>query len=271
MKNDFDSAILETGKLIQRGKLALMENLGKTVALITVAITLLVTFTDVGFGRFSVESFASSTGLLLISSYLMYFSLGEAGQRLGRQSEEYLSLRADHSRLRDSVSGEMMKELRKFCLDYTKDELSFRRLRALADAGIEEEADPSSLTPSERRRKRRIDRMRPIPLSPSMLLGDGRREQKSELTAPTRARVSQAISSLLPSTLCMIFTVSVMLSAKEGLTVVSVIESLLKLSTLPIVGLRGYSDGYNLVMGADISWLRTRRGLLEAFLKRTEG
>ena len=268
MKGDFDNAMLATGRLMQKGRLMLAEKVGKTVALITAAITLLVTFTDVGFGSFTAEGFTSEAGLLLISSYLMYFSLGESGQRLGRQSEEYITLRQTHADLRDKVGGEMIDDLRRFCREYSDSELNYRRQRAMADRGLTD-SDPGSLSPSERRTLRRIGRMRPIRLSPSDLLSDGGGERRAEeLRAPSRARLAKAASSLLPSTVCMIFTVSVMLSAKDGLTPTGVIESLLKLSTLPVIGLRGYSDGYNLATVAEVSELRMRIRLLGAFLKK---
>ena len=268
MKSDFDNAMLATGKLMQKGRLMLAENVGKTVALITAAVTLLVTFTDVGFGSFTAEGFTSEAGLLLISSYLMYFSLSESGQRLGRQSEEYLSLRQTNADLRDRVGGEMIDDLRGFCREYSDSELNYRRLRAMADRGLSN-SDPDSLSPAERRMLKKIDRMRPIRLTPSDLLSDGGGDRRTEeFCATGRARLARAAASLLPSTVCMIFTVSVMLSAKEGLTPTGVIESLLKLSTLPIIGLRGYADGYNLATVTEVSRLRMRIRLLGAFLKK---
>jgi hypothetical protein len=65
----------------------------------------------------------------------------------------------------------------------------------------------------------------------------------------------------------MLFTVSVMVSVKDNMTVAGVIEAILKLSTLPIIGLKGYSDGYEYVMNNESAWLETKSRLIEAFLK----
>ena len=65
----------------------------------------------------------------------------------------------------------------------------------------------------------------------------------------------------------MAVTVSVVLSAKESLTAVDVIDGLLKLSSLPIIGFRGYSQGYVYTKKNISAWLDTKTSLLTAFLK----
>ena len=64
----------------------------------------------------------------------------------------------------------------------------------------------------------------------------------------------------------MIFTVSVMISLKENLTVAGVIEILLKLSTLPVIGLRGYAQGYEYATESERGWLDIKSRLLDSFL-----
>ena len=74
---------------------------------------------------------------------------------------------------------------------------------------------------------------------------------------------------MLPSALCTVFTVSVMLSGKD-LSVASVIESIFKLSCLPIIGLRGYTRGYAYVTEELVPWVKTKSRLLEAFIADRE-
>ena len=52
MKSELDTVFLDADRLIKRGKRTLAENAGKTVAVITAAVTVLVTFTEVGIGGF---------------------------------------------------------------------------------------------------------------------------------------------------------------------------------------------------------------------------
>ena len=270
MRNDFDRLVIESGQLIRKGKHRLAENAGKAVALITCAVTVLVTFTDVGLRGAFTEATSTDALLLLISSYLMYFSLSDAGRRSAMESEEFLKARAALDGARQAIAGDRVEELRAFCLSYSRQELDFRRRRALWELGLTEEDATSAKSKLTRRQKRalaRIKRMKAAPVTPATLLGEGGSREAGELTAPMGARARRTLSSLLPSTVCMIFTVSVMLSAKEGLTAVGVAEGLLKLSCLPIIGLRGYSDGYSLALGAELSWIKAKHRLLEAFLK----
>ena len=89
----------------------------------------------------------------------------------------------------------------------------------------------------------------------------------SELKNPQANRLITMILRLVPSTVCMLFTVSVMVSVKDNLTAAGIIEALIKLCTLPVVGLKGYSGGYEYVTVSEIAWLETKSRLIETFLK----
>ena len=78
------------------------------------------------------------------------------------------------------------------------------------------------------------------------------------------------IMALLPTTVCMGITVSVILTMKEGVSAAAIIESILKLGTLPIVAFKGYTAGYAHVERSVIPWLNTKTKLLEAFLSEQE-
>ena len=72
---------------------------------------------------------------------------------------------------------------------------------------------------------------------------------------------------LLPTTLCTFFTLSVMLQTKDEMTAATVLEAILKLSCLPIIGLRGYSEGYAYTTERECDWLKAKTRLLNAFLR----
>ena len=271
MKNGFDSALLESGAVIKRGYSALLQNFGKTVAILTALIAVLITFTEVGFYDFGTKSFTASLITMLICSYVMYFSLEDAGERLGKESEEY---RTAEGAWRDKcrcIGGEDIGRLRDFLTEYKLCELKFRREGYLISSGFSIEEYESYLQGGvaegrARRVFRRAKKMKPVDLTPKTLLAKDRRTCEGELSNPERGKVVKLLIRLIPSTLCMIFTVSVMLSAKDGLTAPAVIEGIVKLLTLPIIGLRGYSSGYAYAKGSLTSWVETKSRLLGAFL-----
>ena len=89
MKGRLEIGLIETENLIKKSSAALINNIGKTVAIITLFVTVLITFTDISFADFGTESFATSALMLMLASYLMYFSLEDAGERLCEEGEEY--------------------------------------------------------------------------------------------------------------------------------------------------------------------------------------
>ena len=273
MSEGFDTALLGSGSLLKKGYSALIANVGKAVAIITLAVTVLVSFTDIGFSGISAEGFTSTLVMMLIASYVMYFSLEDAGERLGYESEEYKSAMAKYDEKRKQISGNDISSLREFCLEYQAEELEYRRSNALLSLGyIKEEYEAykrgEAVSPRAKRALAKIDKIKRSEFTATDLLLSKSSKIGSEPRRPGIGKIINMIIRLIPSTVCTFFTVSVIISAKDGLTFSSIVESILKLSTLPIIGLKGYSLGYEYVLGAEISWIEMKTELLDAFIKR---
>ncbi len=271
MKDGLDIGIISSGALVKKGYSLLIANVGKTVALITLAVTALVSFTEITFSDISSESFTSTLIMMLIASYIMYFSLEDAGEKLGRESDEYKAASDKYTKLKDSIKGCDISRLRSFCLDYRNAELEYRRSNLLFSLGYTDEEYESYLRGEQMSKKarsdlRRVKRIRRSELNAASLLSS-ERASVSELKNPESSRIARMLLKLIPSTVCMLFTVSVMISLKDNLTAAGVIEALLKLSTLPVIGLKGYSGGYEYVTAGEIGWLETKSRLLDSFLK----
>ena len=273
MTEGFDATLLGSGSLLKKGYSAILSNVGKAVAIITLAVTVLVSFTDIGFSGVSAEGFTSTLIMMLIASYVMYFSLEDAGERLGCESEEYKRAIARYDEKRKQISGNDISALREFCLDYQAEELEYRRNNALLSLGYSKEEYEAykrgeQISPRAKRALRKIDRIRRSEFTATDLLLSKSARVGSEPRRPGISKLFNMIIRLIPSTVCTFFTVSVIISAKDGLTFSSVVESILKLSTLPIIGLKGYSLGYEYVLGTQIPWAEMKTELLDAFIKR---
>jgi hypothetical protein len=68
----------------------------------------------------------------------------------------------------------------------------------------------------------------------------------------------------------MVFTLSVILTAKDDLTLSTVIDGLVKLSALPIVGFKGMLDGFRFAKEDKSGWLETKARLLESFVEQSQ-
>lgn len=274
MNDSLDIGLVNTGSLVKKGYSYIVANVGKTVALITLAVTALVSFTEISFSGINTASFTSTLIMMLIASYVMYFSLEDAGERLGRESEEYKTAAEKHRELNEIIKGCDIAELRNFCLEYRNAELEYRRDNLLFSLGYtkdEFEAYKNGAKMSKKACKAlgRVEKIKSAELdAPTLISSEG--QKKSELINPESTRLFGMITKLIPSSVCMLFTVSVMISVKDNMTAAGVIEAILKLSTLPVIGLKGYSGGYQYVMNSEIAWLKTKSRLLDTFLKRSK-
>lgn len=273
MKSKLEIGIIEGENLIRRGGMALVNNIGKTVAVITLVLAALVTFTDVAFEDFGTEAFVTSTLMLMLASYLMYFSLEDAGERLCEESDEYKDTLLLYDKAKGRVKGEDMEALREFCLSYSAEELEYRRRAYITSHALPlcdylKYKNGAEVNEKDAKIFRRADRIKAASLSPKTLLTKEKECSKSELTSPEKYKLPLLILKLVPTTLCTCLTVSVMLRTKEGLDAAAVIEGILKLSCLPIVGFRGYASGYSYVKKRYLPWIETKTRLLEAFTEK---
>lgn len=248
----------------------IVNNCGKIVALITAIIATLVTFTDVSLASFTGESLSTSLLVMLAASYIMYFSLEDAGERLGEDSSEFKGTLARYTRASEAVLPSDIAPLREFCYRYSLSELEYRKKSLLASYGYSEEEYEAYLrgeAVSKRAARvfKRVGRMKPAQLTPAVLLSRERVTKRSELEGPSAEKRNSTFLSLLPTTLGTFLTVSVILSTKDSLTAEAVIEGLLKLSALPIVGFKGYQSGYFFTKNKKATWLNTKTRILEEF------
>ena len=72
---------------------------------------------------------------------------------------------------------------------------------------------------------------------------------------------------MIPTTVCTLVTVSLVLKVKSDMNAAVIIDGILKLSSLPIIGFKGYAAGYNYARGTLRLWTETKSRLLDAFLK----
>ena len=272
----FEDALLESGSIMRKGYSTILENSGKLIALLTAAVAILLTFADVGLPSIVGAELGADLLIMLAASYVIYFSLEDAGERLGKTTDIYTSAEKIWRNLSHRVGGDAVGRLRSFCISYSKEELKYRKEVSLIAAGLTADElaayEAGEVFPRKTRRiLSRISRMKPIEISPTVLLGAAGSSSSSELKNPERGKVPRLILSLLPTTLCMLFTVSMMISAKSGLDAGAIISGIVKLSTLPMIAMKGYSCGYEYAKGTLPLWMGTKSKLLEAFLEEGDG
>ena len=272
--SDFELSLLNSDAILKKGYKSIINNAGRAVALITLIVAVLVTFTDVGFVGGINQNVTGTVLLMLLASYLMYFSMESAGERLGRESDEYVSALGQYSSQLEKIKPADLYALREFCRSYSMRELDFRRESLLMKYGLtlpeyERFRVGGDAARSERRIYRRAARMKPRELTPSMLLSTDAKSG-DELKSPEKTKLFTILLRLLPVTVSVFFTGALVLGAKDGLDAMTVIESIMKLSALPIIAIKGYVAGYGYAKDKERLWLLTKAKLLAAFLADAE-
>lgn len=272
MKDRLDISLLDGEDIIKRSLSFIANNVGRVIAVITFLFASLILFTDVELCDFSRKDFGALLVLMLVASYIIYFSMEDAGEKLGEESEEYKKAREEYLSNLKLIKGEDICLLRDFCKRYSEDELKYRRDNILFSLGYTRSEYEAYLNGEECQKRavrafKKVKRQRAITITPTSLLSKEKINSKSELKSPESTKFIFMILKLIPSTLCMAVTVSIVLSAKDSLTLISVIDGLVKLCSLPIIGFRGYAHGYNYVRKSLSAWLETKSALIGAFLK----
>ena len=271
--SSFDDTLLETGRVIDRGFREIGENMSKAVAIITAIIAAVLTFAEIALPEVATAELTTELFVMLISSYIIYFSLEDAGEARGRRSEEYAKSSAEYKAERAKIHGEDINDLRDFCLRYTKDELEYRRRELLLCEGVTPD-EYLAYKSGECHDKRiiaassRADKLKPIRLTAEMLMEGERIGASKTIGSPEGAKIIKLLLGLVPTTVCMLLTVSLMITAKADMTLFDIIASLMKLLTLPIVALRGYAEGLSYSTGPLLSWIKTKTELLKAFIEK---
>ncbi len=272
MRNDLGiDPLLSGNERVNAGYSAIIKNCGKVIASLTAVIVILATFTEIGFFDIGVKEMTANVILILVASYVIYFSLEDAGEALAKDTKEYKTVYERLTSLCDSITAEMIPALRIFLDDYISEELHHRREALLSVNGktfydYEFYLSGEKVGIRDKRIFRRVKRLSKIKLGVGTLLST-KSDILTEIKNPRGPKLIGLCVRLIPTTLCTFFTASVMLGVKDGLGVTEVIEGLVRLCPLPIVALRGYSQGYEFVRGKEIEWMKTKSRLIEAFLR----
>jgi hypothetical protein len=106
-------------------------------------------------------------------------------------------------------------------------------------------------------------------ISAKEILSHSLQKSSDEYNNPKSRHFANLCLKIMPSLACMTVTVSIMLTAKDDLSWVSVISGIMKLSPLPIIGLRGYLAGYNFIKEDMTEYLITKKRIIEGFISRS--
>ena len=196
----------------------------------------------------------------------------DAGERLGEESDEYKRADEKYTQLTEKISGDKILALREFCEDYSISELEYRKSSYIINRGYskeeyEEYKNGKKFDKKATRVFRKSEKLKAVAITPKTLLSREEASSRSELTPPGIGKFFGMALKMIPTTVCTLVTVSLVLRVKENMNAAVIIDGILKLSSLPIIGFKGYAAGYNYARGTLRMWTETKSRLLDAFLK----
>ena len=279
MKNyrELEKQLLTTSESVSIGLTKILRNLGQAVAFVTAVVAVIITFTEVAFSTLTAEELIPSALALTVCSYIIYFSLEDAGERLGEESNEYIMARERFLAAKSRLTGSDGEKFSIYLENYAKRELEFRRRGILISYGIAEreleeylksdKATRRLISKEKRRILSKLTTMKAAPLTARILFSEERSIIPSGLESPEKKKLAHLILKIIPSTLCMFVTVSVVLNVKSDMTAADIFNGIIKLTALPLVGFRGYSLGYLFAKNSLSAWLNQKAEIIEGFVK----
>lgn len=273
---DISDKLLDTSELKRHGSEAFIANAGKIIAVLAALISIAATFTDISFAPILTVNFASSLLLILSMGYIIYFSLEDTGEAKGKQTEEYKRALSHYADAREKIRGEDIEPLRAYCLRYSECERIARQDAQLLSLGLSRDDLYNYLNGKVTSRKqkwqlKKIAEIRPSALTPKILLATDRPDSHSELEDPERKKLSHLSLKLIPTTVSAFVTVSVVLTAKVGMGSADILSAIIRLSTLPTLAFRGFSEGYTYAKHSLALWLETKASILEGYSASRDG
>ena len=249
---------------------------GIWVGAVTVCVAASVLFCELHFTAAPVEQTVMTAAVMILSCFMMYTSLFEAGHERACEGELYRKRAAAYEEARERVEARG-EGLDAFCTHYAEEELRRVRGRVLFSAGVDTvifdayldgtlaRTELRALPRQKRRALRRASRLSPLDICAARLLSADGHTPRGGLVSPARRRVRRTLCALRPTVVGSLVTVAV---SPEGIpmTPEAIAAALLRLFTVVWTGVRGYSAGALAVREDDCASLEGKTNLLLAYL-----
>lgn len=225
--------------------------------------------------------------LLLFCSYAMYVCCADSGARAGNASDVYKgAIYRFTTNKKRIIESTIHTRLRDFCTHYIGEDLKEARMQYLSVAGIEYqdylvkysnldkesiEAIPD-LSQSQKKAILKANKVRPVRLTPNMILRHGRnthRRSPLEITPFARRNVIFGAKFVQMSiiSICMSVIALDVIMKPSWVVFASVC---LKLASVVINGFGGYKAGYDNIAVDTVNYLESQSDLMEQAIQYVE-
>ena len=275
---------------IDRKKIAksFIGNARNFVIIFILFVVIVVSSTDI---RLITATDVAALGLdffvLLFCSYAMYLCTADSGARAGNDSDAYKrAIERFTANKKRIIESAIHTRLRDFCSHYIAEDLRDTRMQYLSVAGIEYthyshdyanldkkaiEALPG-LSPSQKKAILKANKVRPVKLTPNMILRHGRnthRRSPLEISPLARRNILFGTKFVQMSiiSICMSVIALDVIMKPSWVIFASVC---LKLASVVINGFCGYKAGYDNIVVDTVNYLESQSDLMEQAVQYIE-
>lgn len=282
-----EGALLSIENAKKKTARAVINNAGIFVSVFIIFTITVVMTTDIKIGSFTG---AATLGLnfyvLLFGSYGMYVNLSDSGSKRGLGTEIYKSALDKYDGLKKQIIElNLQSRLSDFCRKYIEDELESSRTVILANVGISYETYckkyigkgkrdiEEKLTRAERNAIKQANNLKPIKLTPDMILKRGRgsnRRAPLGVKPVTKKRLvfgSKFVTTAFTSGIMGVIAFEVI--AEPDWSVFAAV--LLKILAVILNGFAGYQFGYENIVIDTVNYILDQCDLMEQVLKCEKG
>ena len=219
--------------------------------------------------------------ILLFCSYGMYVCCTDGGVKEGYATDRYKDAVTKYEDLKTKIEDTCLTRMSDFCAHYILEELKRTRMQYLAVACItydiylekyaklgKEEIDAlTDLTSMQKRLVKKANQVKPIKLTPEMILTQGKGHSRSALSANPRTMKRVALTVKLAKmsfiSICMPL-IALDMIMEPSWTVFA--EVCLKLFMVVLHGFDGHNDGYNNIAVYTVNYVTAQCGLMQEAL-----
>lgn len=274
--NELEKIVLET----KRTPRSFIRNIRGIMIVFILFVVTVVTTTDIRFVSFAdIAALSLNFFLLLFSSYLLYVCASDNGTQTGLASDAYKKSTERFDTLKkDIIEHGYHTKMRDFCTFYIKEDLKTARMQYIAVIGmgydeyLEKYANLDretidaipGLTPTQKRLIKKANKVKPIKLTPEMIMRRGRgsrRRSPLEMNPETKKTLVFGEKFIRMTAVSIGMTV-IAFDVVIHPSWVMFVSVCLKLVAVTIHGFEGYKAGYDNIAFDTVNYQESQSDLM---------
>lgn len=279
--NEMERIPLDIDAAKKRLTKTLMNNIGFVMGAFLIFAVIVIMTTDVHIASFTeLTSLGLDFFLLLFCSYAMYVCCADSGTKAGLSTQLYNDTVAKFDTMKQTIlASQMQTRMHEFCEHHIEDELKNAKLPILAVVGLSFEEyqakymhlDNESidamdgLTKSQKKAIKKANRIKPVKLTPEMILRKGRsahRRSPLEINPVEKKNIQFGVKFVK---LCVISVCLSMIALEVIIEPSWVIFASICLKLISIIfnGFEGYKTGCDNIVIDTVNYMNAQIDLMQ--------